>query len=430
MRRNIILIALILSVALIFTSCDSASDNGVATVRVMGTVASTESTRAADTSLELMADIKVNGTPLTINDFKNEKGSALQAGSNQELVAKVEVPSSKVTLTVAPKKGFIFDEWEFDRRATPRLSWRERREIEKILDPIEEHETIEVPTKYTKYIRATYDRGYYVTLSTREGKGDGTIDNPFTIEELKTALDNRFDDELTIKVTGNGALDLSSFNKFNKLEEIKIIGYKDAVITSITLPDYNKDDFELEIRDLTINNLDASILPTVQDDDDVEIEFENVVIKSLDNTKGRTFANMQVELIKKEGGTFVNSVLPYFSGTKYYHSLIITDRAEDAEKVDIEGKNNIVVVDTLPTKKDPNNLYITRAEYNKDPNPWKVDPAIVKDKVINAKALNDDWFPEQMEDFIEEDAFGRDRPEKDDGIPVSYGPYEYQDWDD
>ena len=428
MRRNIILSVLILSIALLFTSCDSTSDNGVATIKVQGTVVSSDNTRASDRSLEMMANIEVNGTPLSINDFKNANG-ILTPGSNQELIAKVEVPSSKVTLSVEPKEGFIFDEWEFDRRATPRLSWKERREIEAILDPIDENETIEVPTKYTKYIRATYDRGYYVTLSTNGGNGKGTKDNPFTIGELEEELDKThgywFDDELTIKVTGNGKLELS---QFKNLEEIKIIGYDNAVITTISLPSLKKD-FELEIRDVTIETLNAEILPT-NHGDDAEIEFENVIIKSLENTDNKTFANMNVELIANPGGTFVNSVLPYYADTTYYHSLIITNKSEDVGNVVIKGKNNIVVVDTLPTKNDDNNLYITREEYNKDPSPWKVDPSIVKNKVIKATALDEDKFPEYIEDFIEEDAFGRDRPEEDDGMPVSYGPYEYQDWDD
>ena len=126
----------------------------------------------------------------------------------------------------------------------------------------------------------------------------------------------------------------------------------------------------------------------------------------------------------------MNSVAPYVEGARYYHSIVMNDEGKT-----VYGKNNIIV----GVSEDSDNYYV--ASWNE--NSYKTDDPELIDKLIQANPLSENFlegledpFDDMDDDFLEEDIEGRERFLIDDdepgsrGIKVSYGPYEYQWFDD
>ena len=127
----------------------------------------------------------------------------------------------------------------------------------------------------------------------------------------------------------------------------------------------------------------------------------------------------------------MNSVAPYVEGARYYHSVVM-----NGEGKTVEGKNNIIVGNGT---ENSDNHYVA----SWDENSYKTDDPELINKLIQANPLSEnllenleDYFDDMDDDFLEEDIEGRERFLIDDdepwsrGIKVSYGPYEYQWFDD
>ena len=122
--------------------------------------------------------------------------------------------------------------------------------------------------------------------------------------------------------------------------------------------------------------------------------------------------------------TFVNSVAPFVSGAKYYHSIV-----KDVEENTISGANNIIVGNSQNS--DDRNHYV--ASWNGDD--YKTSDSELIASLIQATPLHEDMNGID-DDILEEDIVGRERFLYEDderwhrGIKVSYGPYEYQWFDE
>ena len=259
---------------------------------------------------------------------------------------------------------------------------------------------------------------------------------------------NYDDDELTIKLEeGEFVLDLSEIKSERGEDEIelelKIIGGYDpsswnitnrSTITEINLPQSNgyieEVELELEFRNISFTNLDYNAFRT---NGDFEIEFRNCSVETLKNARGLINGLMVAAIEKAQTGRgllIMNSVAPYVEGARYYHSVVMNG---DGKTVD--GENNIIVGGSG----DSDNYYV--ASWNE--NSYKTDEPELIDKLIQANPLSEnllegleDHFDDMDDDFLEEDIEGRERFLIDDdepgsrGIKVSYGPYEYQWFDD
>lgn len=137
------------------------------------------------------------------------------------------------------------------------------------------------------------------------------------------------------------------------------------------------------------------------------------------------------EIIKAANSSnlvIVNSVAPYVDGVVYCHSVV-----KNASGKTILGENNIIEYGSLGPEDDRNNQYVAKW----DGTSYKTnDPVLIK-KLITAKPLSEDFIEDYLDlddDILEEDIEGRERFLFDDdwhrGISVSYGPYEYQWFDD
>ena len=443
-RKAALLAFLALVLAFTVVSCSDPGHKTNAEVSVVGTaVSKDEKSRSVASELQFgSGEVWLGGNDITSSLVPAEGSNATDGQNNVEFVAEVPVIGETVTYRIVPRDGFVFDEWEI-------VSRREIRKVEgdnwwNVLNEIwqatrGDSETIEIRPEYIKYIRPSFDRGIYV----KSGENIGE-----KLKEYYSKSWNYDDDELTIKLEeGAFVLDLSEIKPERGEDEIelelKIIGGYDpsswnitnrSTISEIKLPQsggyIEEVELELEFRNISFTNLDYNAFRTK---DDFEIEFRNCSVENLKNARGLINGLMVADIEKAQTGRgllIMNSVAPYVEGARYYHSVVMNG---DGKTVD--GKNNIIV----GVSGDSDNYYV--ASWNE--NSYKTDDPELIDKLTQANPLSEnflegleDHFDDMEDDFLEEDIEGRERFLIDDdepgsrGIKVSYGPYEYQWFDD
>lgn len=486
-NRKLVLLALMAIVlSLTLPSCDSGSPGETnAEVRVIGSSAKTATTLSVSSRSNQQGfssgEIFIGDENIT--DRLTATPATGQNGTNDlEFTTTVEVPAvEKIEYRVEPKSGFVFDEWEFDRRNMLRRDYPNdwRSIMMEILDAIKgDNETISINPRYIKYIRPTFDRGAYYDPKYEIDDSDGSSTKPFKdmadlIEFITNEKWQDFDDdELTIKIKSGtiDSLDLSELTGSNsggiywdddELEiELTIAGGYDnnwnvsrdkTVIEKIVLPDFDwsKEEVEIEIefRNIEFTELDYSMSDTEYGDYEVEMDFRNCEVGTLKNARG-VINGLIVKAIDSSSSnlTFVNSVAPYNSSYTYYHSII-----KDWSKGAIKGQNNIVVSgsNTPPSVGNNDNTYVASFDGYKTNQPDLIE------NLMQATPLGEDQVKfGDDDDILEEDIEGRDRflfdddySKRDDddwdddkfdddafwgsdykNIKVSYGPYEYR-WD-
>ena len=478
-NRKLVLLAL-MAIVLFLTlpSCDSSSPGETnAEVRVIGSAESTTpkaSGARAETMRFSSGNVIVAEKDIT-DQLVPEDPSTVTAGSNNvEFTATVPVIGETVTYSVTPKEHFVFDEWEIDRERVKRENRSDwRRVIIEIKDAIEgDPETITIRPQLIKYIRPTFDRGYYIAPGAENGKG--TKDQPFGSTEEVSEYAKLFwfhdEIELTLKIQSNDEpleLDFSSFSQNSPFKsddgmeiELKIIGgygnnwnvgnSRTKVSSAFRLPSSidstHIEEMEIEFRNIEFKNFDFSSLPGNSkdfDDGDNEIEFRNCSFTNLSGympvMNGMIIESFAVNS-KPSNTIFANSVVPYVAGNTYYH-CIITDWSEGDI---IEGKNNIVISGEVQAPSDNNdkNQYVRSYNSFKEHEFKTEDPQLIRDLTsatpISENVLEIAGGRDFDDDILEEDIEGNERFELDDDdyyddywfhqngkFKVSYGPYEY-----
>lgn len=473
-NRKLVLLAL-MAIVLFLTlpSCDSSSPGETnAEVRVIGSAESTTpkaSGARAETMRFSSGNVIVAEKDIT-DQLVPEDPSTVTAGSNNvEFTATVPVIGETVTYSVTPKEHFVFDEWEIDRERVKRENRSDwRRVIIEIKDAIEgDPETITIRPQLIKYIRPTFDRGYYIAPGAENGKG--TKDQPFGSTEEVSEYAKLFwfhdEIELTLKIQSNDEpleLDFSSFSQNSPFKsddgmeiELKIIGgygnnwnvgnSRTKVSSAFRLPSSidstHIEEMEIEFRNIEFKNFDFSSLPGNSkdfDDGDNEIEFRNCSFTNLSGympVMNGMIIESFAENSKLSNIIFANSVVPYVAGNTYYHCIITGWSKGDT----IEGKNNIVISGNVQAPEDNNgkNQYVNSLEAHE----YKFEsPELlsnlkaatpIKERELENAGVGD------LDDILEEDIEGNERFELDDDyyddywfhqngeIIVSYGPYEY-----
>lgn len=441
-RKASLLAFLALVLALTVVSCSDPGRETNAEVRVVGTAVSEARSVASDLQFG-SGELWLGGNDITSSLVPAEGSNATDGQNNVEFEAEVPVIGETVTYRIVPRDGFVFDEWEIVSRNEIRRRegdnwWNVLKEIWQATRG--DSETIEIRPEYIKYIRPSFDRGIYV----KSGENIGE-----KLKEYYSKSWNYDDDELTIKLEeGEFVLDLSEIKPERGEDEIelelKIIGGYDpsswnitnrSTISEIKLPQSNgyieEVELELEFRNISFTELDYNAFKT---NGDFEIEFRNCSVKTLKNARG-LINGLMVKTIEKaqmgRGLLIMNSVAPYVEGAWYYHSVVMNG---DGKTVD--GKNNIIVGNGTGNS---DNHYVASWKENS----YKTDVPELIDKLIQANPLSEnllegleDHFDDMDDDFLEEDIEGRERFLIDDdepwsrGIKVSYGPYEYQWFDD
>ena len=444
-RKVFLLAFLAIVLVLTSTSCSDPGRETKAEVRVIGTaVGENNNSRAVST-------MKFGSGKVIVGD-KDVTASLVPVGqpsdgqNNVEFTTTVPVVGNTVKYTVSAKRGFVFDEWEFDRRTV----MNDFKDIykEKWVDVLREilraiagdRQTIEINPDYIRFIRPTFDRGVHFDPN-YIGEGDGSSEKPFNdINDVLGYIKNesRFDDdELTIKFrSGNiGSFDLSKIETGywnDELEiELKLLGGYDSdwnlsgartSFGSLVFPDMkNIDEIEVELRNIHIETFNK----TDFFNDDLEIEFRNCSVGSL-NASG-IVNGLIIETVESSSSSliFVNSVAPYVENAEYYHSVV-----KNADGRKVNGANNIIQ-NGDSTNDNGKNHYVVSWNGNE----YKTSDPDLIEKLIHATPLNEDTAGLD-DDILEEDIVGRERflYEDDDrwhkGIKVSYGPYEYQWFDD
>lgn len=439
-RKASLLAFLALVLALTVVSCSDPGRETNAEVRVVGTAVSKARSVASDLQFG-SGELWLGGNDITSSLVPAEGSNATDGQNNVEFVAEVPVIGETVTYRIKPRDGFVFDEWEIVSRNEIRRRegdnwWNVLKEIWQATRG--DSETIEIRPEYIKYIRPSFDRGIYVKAVEDIGE---------KLKEYYSKSWNYNDDELTIKLEeGEFVLDLSEIEPERGEDEIelelKIIGGYDtsswnisnrSTITEIKLPQSGGyiEEVELEFRNISFTELDYN---TFRSGDDFEIEFRNCSVKTLKNARGLINGLMVATIEKAQTGRallIMNSVAPYVEGARYYHSIVMIDEGKT-----VDGKNNIIVG---AGSGDSDNHYV--ASWNE--NSYKTDDPVLIDKLIQANPLSEnllesleDPFDDMDDDFLEEDIEGRERFLLEDdepvsrGIKVSYGPYEYQWFDD
>ena len=397
------------------------------------------------------------------------------AGSNNvEFTATVPVIGETVTYSVTPKKHFVFDEWEIDRAKVKddnKSDWR--RVIIEIKDAIEgDPETITIRPQLIKYIRPTFDRGYYINPGATNG--DGTKENPFgSIGEVSKNIEQfwfKDEIELTLKVQTSDTefeLDFSSFTQnspFNSDDDMEIelkiiggygsnwnVGNNRTNVSEFKLPSSidsaNIEEMEIEFRNIEFDNFNFSALMGNSKDfdgNDNEIEFRNCSFTNLSGympVMNGMIIKSFAENPKPSNTIFANSVVPYVAGNTYYH-CIITNWSAGAT---IDGKNNIVILGEAeaPTDNNGENKYVMSYDSFNE-HEYKTDDLqlignLTSATPISEKELENAGGKDFDDDILEEDIEGNERFELDDDddyyddywflqngkFKVSYGPYEY-----
>ena len=434
-RKAALLAFLALVLAFTVVSCSDPGHKTNAEVRVVGTAVSEARSVASDLQFG-SGEVWLGGNDITSSLVPAEGSNATDGQNNVEFVAEVPVIGETVTYRIVPRDGFVFDEWEI-------VSRNEIRKVDNWWNVLNEiwqatrgdSETIEIRPEYIKYIRPSFDRGIYVKLGENIGE---------KLKEYYSKSWNYDDDELTIKLEeGDFVLDLSEIKPERGEDEIelelKIIGGYDpsswnitnrSTISEIKLPQsggyIEEVELELEFRNISFAELDYNAFRTK---DDFEIEFSNCSVETLKNARGIINGLMVKTIEKAQTGRallIMNSVAPYVEGARYYHSVVMKGDGKT-----VEGKNNIIV----GGPGDSDNYYV--ASWNE--NSYKTDDPELIDKLIQANPLSEnllEGLEDMDDDFLEEDIEGRERFLIDDdklgsrGIKVSYGPYEYQWFDD
>lgn len=445
-RKVFLLAFLAIVLVLTSTSCSDPGRETKAEVRVIGTaVGENNNSRAVST-------MKFGSGKVIVGD-KDVTASLVPVGqpsdgqNNVEFTTTVPVVGNTVKYTVSAKRGFVFDEWEFDRR-TVMNDFKELYK-EKWVDVLREilraiagdRQTIEINPDYIRFIRPTFDRGVHFDPDFK-GEGDGSSEKPFkNINDVLEYIRNesRFDDdELTIKFrSGNiDSFDLSEIATGywdDDLEiELKLIGgYDDdwnlseerTSFGSLKFPNMSTiDEIEVELRNIHVGTFNKSDFSK----DDLEIEFRNCSVGTL-NASG-IVNGLIIEKIGESSSnlTFVNSVAPYVEGARYYHSVV-----ENANGKTVAGANNIIEYGGNGPSDGNLNHYV----YDWEDGTYKTDNPDLIDALVNATPLHEDMGGLD-DDILEEDIVGRERFLWDDDdkwykdIKVSYGPYEYQWFDD
>lgn len=477
-NRKLVLLALMAIVlSLTLPSCDSSSPGETnAEVRVIGSAESTTpkaSGARAETMRFSSGNVIVAEKDIT-DQLVPEDPSTVTAGSNNvEFTATVPVIGETVTYSVTPKEHFVFDEWEIDRAKVKdenRSDWR--RVIIEIKDAIEgDPETITIRPQLIKYIRPTFDRGYYIDPGATNG--DGTKEKPFG--SIKDVFENAkffwFNDEieLTLKVQTSNTefkLDFSAFNPETPFKnddgmeiELKIIGgygsnwnvgNNRTKVSEFKLPSSiasaNIEEMEIEFRNIEFDNFDFSSLTGNSkdfDDDDNEIEFRNCSFTNLSGympVMNGMIIKSFAENSKPSNTIFANSVVPYVAGNTYYH-CIITNWSAGAT---IDGKNNIVISGDVKAPSDNNDKnqygwsYDSFKEHEFKTEDQQLIRSLTSATPISENELEIAGGRDFDDDILEEDIEGNERFELDDDdyyddywfhqngkFKVSYGPYEY-----
>lgn len=479
-RKTGLLVFLAIVLILALSACSQPEGSGASTakVRVTGTAAqsSAKQRAASDAVVFASGTVSLEGEDITSQLRPEQTGTS--AGANDvEFSADIPVASDRVLYSVSPRTGFVFDEWKITRASRSELKndypdswWDVLVEIQNAIK--DDSQTISIRPEYIKYIRPTFDRGYYLNPDAPEG-GDGSADSPFNnlnsiIAELAKDNGRHYDDdELTIKIRSGSAGDFvftslgQGYYKDESEIELKLIGGYDESwnlteertnIASITFPDItNKngiEELEIELRNIELTELDYEDLPRLNDD--FEIGFRNCSVGTFKNASGKIVNGLVVDnLVNSSNAVFVNSSAPYDANSSYYHSIV-----RGADSNSITGRNNIVL-GTAPADGSGNgteNLYLnvswTEGSYKTD------DQALIN-QITTAFPLSEDfqllltssWDDDDFDadDLLEEDIEGRERYLRDDdyddddrssrdpwyrNIRVSYGPYEYMYFED
>lgn len=467
-RTGALLAFLAIVLALTIIACDDGSSGSgnytQAQVKVYGTADTTS--RAASGSRFASADISVGGENVT-NRLRSTGQSA--ETNDTEFSTTVNVAGDTVRYTVSPRTGFVFDEWKIPRSSRAEMkrdypdSWRQvMAEIASLTD--DDSQTIYIRPEYIKYIRPTFDRGVYFDPVASDG-GDGSAARPFSdIDDILEFLGQHRsyddDDELTIKMRKGivDSFDISSLMNVHsgwgddeREIELKIIGGYDydwnrterTTFKSFTVSRPSGDslwnveeiEIELEMRNIKFTTLDYGELNFEFESRDMEIEVEvdlrNCKAKTLTGATDKVVNGLVVENASGNSNvTFVNSNAPYHAGNSYYHSIVRSATGA------VYGRNNIVVGES--TDDNGKNHYV--ATFDED---YKTNDRTLIAKLTQATPLSEEEAEQigrnwngDADDLLEEDIVGRERFLYDDDdrghgqLKVSYGPYEYLDFDD
>lgn len=493
-RKTGLLAFLAIVLILALSACSQPEGSGASTaqVRVTGTAAqsSAKQRAASDAVVFASGTVTLQGEDITSQLKPSQTGTA--GGSNDvEFEADIPVASDVVLYSVSPRTGFVFDEWKITRANRSELKidypdswWDVLVEIQNIIK--DDSQTISIRPEYIKYIRPTFDRGYYLDPGAKED-GDGSAGSPFNkldsiIAELGKDKGRYYDDdELTIKIRSGNAgdfnldsLEQESYYKDESEIELKLIGGYDedwnlspekTVISSITFPGLsgnNIEELEIELRNIELTELDYGKLP--KSNDDFEIDFRNCSVDTLSNADGKIVNGLVVETLDGSSSNvvFINSSAPYEADSSYYHSIV-----RGADSNSITGQNNIVLAaapaDGSGSGDGTDNLYLEPTGWNgyktdnqelinqittavplsedfpllvtplSDDDDFDADDLLEEDIEGRERYLSDDDYDDNDDDHDDDDDYRFDRSSRDSGyrnIRVSYGPYEYQYFDD
>ena len=302
-RKVFLLAFLAIVLVLTSTSCSDPRRGTKAEVRVIGTaVGENNNSRAVST-------MKFGSGKVIVGD-KDVTASLVPVGqpsdgqNNVEFTTTVPVVGNTVKYTVSAKRGFVFDEWEFDRRTV----MNDFKDIykEKWVDVLREilraiagdRQTIEINPDYIRFIRPTFDRGVHFDPN-YIGEGDGSSEKPFNdINDVLGYIKNesRFDDdELTIKFrSGNiGSFDLSKIEA-GKMDFV----FKNMNIHSVV--DYVKSALSEVAKEhgLTLNSEETENLPDIYADSQrLEQVLTNLVSNAIKFTPEGKNITIKTELI-------------------------------------------------------------------------------------------------------------------------------------
>ncbi len=448
-RRTGLLAFLAIVLILALSACSQPDGSGASTaqVRVTGTAQYAVNQRAASDTLTFASGtVSLQGEDIT-SQLRPEQTSTPAGANDVEFRADIPVASDRVSYSVSPRTGFVFDEWKITRASRSELKndypdswWDVLVEIQNAIK--DDSQTISIRPEYIKYIRPTFDRGYYLNPDAPEG-GDGSADSPFNnlnsiIAELAKDNGRHYDDdELTIKIRSGSAgefnlasLGQESYYKDESEIELKLIGGYDESwnlteertnIASIIFPDItNKngiEELEIELRNIELTELDYEDLPRLNDD--FEIGFRNCSVGTLKNASGKIVNGLVVDnLVNSSNAVFVNSSAPYDANSSYYHSIV-----RGADSNSITGRNNIVL-GTAPADGSGNgteNLYLnvswTEGSYKTDDQELinqitTATPMSEEFPLPATSSRDDDDF--DADDLLEEDIEGRERYLSDD----------------
>ncbi len=491
-------LAIVLALLLALISCTDNNANSRATVFVQGKGGSdidAPPARSVGNGL-ISGDVLVNDRNITdqlvpsdekVTNSASGTTDSGSPGSNDSLFEAelVDVPS-RITLSVEPGEGFVFNEWRLNNYKVrqDRLSWTEYLDL--LLTNDERFaESLEVDADKAQYYIATFERGYYINLESTEGNGSGTKTSP--LGSFKSAIEalsqdgsiGRFDDEeITFKVAGStetevlklsdmaGIIQPSKWSDDDIELELRVLGGYNEKWEKVGQSKFNIDFAgfdsngaveidEVEIASVYMEELDYGTLSGLESDDLMlfNVSVDNVTLGNIGmpgDDDGNVIANLVINESAPDNAVYVNCVVPKAtSGSTYVHSMI----KSNPDDVNIKGVNNILLSGSGEPQVSEDGWNITLA-----------GDTVVKgymletlpDAVLSARVLDEDWLEgdddgkdepglnlnvDIDDDYLEYDIAGRERRDGDDGrwkkANASFGPYEYldiqrweRDWDD